>query len=138
MQLLTFTMKIKKELVNKNPFLISKVDWHLWNTSRCLWNISRIRVPGNRAKVRIVQDAVPLGVQKGGLSREDEEQPHVWVGHGFWESWWEHRRVELILLNHANLPLVKPHITIWCMFGTWSEIRVILARSVWKIEICWD
>lgn len=87
--------------------------------------------------MRIAQDEVLLGVQQGGLSREDEKQPHVWAGHGFWESWWEHRGVELILPNHANLPLVKPHIDTCCAFGTWSETRVILARSVWKIEICW-
>lgn len=27
--------------------------------------------------------------EQGGMSREDGEQPPQWVGHGFWESWWE-------------------------------------------------
>lgn len=51
-----------------------------------------------------------VGMSKSGLSREDGEQHPDWVGHGSWESWWE--QGGLVLVNHANISLVKPHVNV--------------------------
>lgn len=75
---------------------------------KCLQNTSRIRKLGNGAEATIRQDEELLGVEQGGLSRENGEQPPVWIENDFWE----HEEMDLILLNHTNLSLVKLHINI--------------------------